>query len=68
MYCLSTFKKMTKTTEYRTKKKQALEATTEEVDQEIVEFLIRNSRLRRVKAQEILQDYIDDKTNTGERE
>ena len=58
---------MSKTTEYRTKKKQAREATADEQRAEIDEFL-KKEYAARAKAREIIEDYLEGKPNTGERE
>jgi hypothetical protein len=58
--------RVTKTTEYRTKKKQALEATQDEAKSEVIEWM-KTQWLSKVKAREILEDFESGKENTGER-
>lgn len=58
---------MTKTTEYKTKKKQQLEANQEEARSEVIEWM-KTQFTATAKSREILEDYFDGKPNTGERE
>lgn len=58
---------MTKKTDYKTKKKQQLEATAEEHKSEVIEWM-KTQFLSTVKAREILEDFENGVENTGERE
>lgn len=57
---------MTKTNQMRTKRKQKNEAEAAEDRREIDDFLA-TEYLNRAKAREILEEYMEGKENTGER-
>lgn len=56
-----------KKTEIKTKKRMAEEARMEENKSEVIEWM-KTQFLATAKAREILEDFYEGKTNTGERE
>jgi len=58
---------MTKKNEFRTKRKQQVEATADERKKEIDDFL-RDQYAATAKAREIIEEYLDGTPNTGERQ